>query len=215
MDRKWLAIGQIAKRAGVNASALRFYEQKGLIQSLRSEGGRRLYPQDALRRIAFIRVAQGMGLTLDEIAGALQGLPDGRTPDRHDWERIAGQWQTLLVQTRGADAVLEIGTSNGYSTLWLAEAVKRLGGRVTTIERDEGKLALAAHNFQRAGLESWIEQLAGEAGTLLPTLPAAAYQLSSSTPIAGTTRPGGPRSNACFPLAACWWWTTPSPTGRR
>ena len=95
-DRKWLAIGQIAKRAGVNASALRFYEQKGLIQSLRSEGGRRLYPQDALRRIAFIRVAQGMGLSLDEIAGALQGLPDGRTPDRHDWERIAGQWQMLL-----------------------------------------------------------------------------------------------------------------------
>lgn len=83
----------------------------------------------------------------------------------------------LLVQTRGADAVLEIGTSNGYSTLWLAEAVKRLGGRVTTIEQDEGKLALAAHNFQRAGLEPWIEQLAGEAGTLLPTLPAAAYQL--------------------------------------
>lgn len=96
MDRKWLAIGQIAKRAGVNASALRFYEQKGLIQSLRSEGGRRLYPQDALRRIAFVRVAQGMGLSLDEIAGALTGLPDGRTPDRHDWERIAGQWQGLL-----------------------------------------------------------------------------------------------------------------------
>lgn len=96
MDRKWLAIGQIAKRSGVNASALRFYEQKGLIQSLRSEGGRRLYPQDALRRIAFIRVAQGMGLSLDEIAGALTGLPDGRTPDRHDWERIACQWQGLL-----------------------------------------------------------------------------------------------------------------------
>lgn len=60
-DRKWLAIGQIAKRAGVNASALRFYEEKGLIQSLRSDGGQRLYPRDALRRIAFIRVAQGMG----------------------------------------------------------------------------------------------------------------------------------------------------------
>ena len=72
MERKWLAIGQIAKRSGVKASALRFYEQKGLIQSLRSEGGRRLYPQDALRRIAFIRVAQGMGLSLDEIAGLLE-----------------------------------------------------------------------------------------------------------------------------------------------
>ncbi|KDV02307.1 MerR family transcriptional regulator [Aeromonas sp. HZM] len=95
-DRKWLAIGQIAKRAGVNASALRFYEQKGLIGSVRSEGRRRLYPQDVLRRIAFIRVAQGMGLNLGEIEGALSGLPDGRTPDRHDWERIAGQWQGLL-----------------------------------------------------------------------------------------------------------------------
>lgn len=83
-DRKWLAIGQIAKRAGVNASALRFYEQKGLISSVRSDGSQRLYPQDVLRRIAFIRVAQGMGLSLGEIADALAGLPDGRTPDRND-----------------------------------------------------------------------------------------------------------------------------------
>ena len=95
-DRKWLAIGQIAKRAGVNASTLRFYEEKGLLQSLRSDGGQRLYPRDALRRIAFIRVAQGMGLSLGEIAEALAGLPDGRTPDRRDWEQIAGQWQGLL-----------------------------------------------------------------------------------------------------------------------
>ena len=103
---------------------------------------------------------------------------DGEQQARgHKMLNITRDTGELLVQTRGADAVLEIGTSNGYSTLWLAEAVKRLGGRVTTIERDEGKLALAAHNFQRAGLEPWIEQLAGEAGTLLPTLPAAAYQL--------------------------------------
>lgn len=91
--------------------------------------------------------------------------------------RDTGELLAVLVQTRGADAVLEIGTSNGYSTLWLAEAVQRLGGRVTTIELDEGKRAMAAANFQRAGLEPWIEQLAGEAGTLLPTLPAAGYQL--------------------------------------
>ncbi|HHQ4654269.1 TPA: O-methyltransferase [Aeromonas hydrophila] len=91
--------------------------------------------------------------------------------------RDTGELLAVLVQTRGAAAVLEIGTSNGYSTLWLAEAVKRLGGRVTTIELDEGKRAMAAANFQRAGLEPWIEQLAGEAGTLLPTLPTAAYPL--------------------------------------
>ncbi|MGU5792104.1 O-methyltransferase [Aeromonas hydrophila] len=91
--------------------------------------------------------------------------------------RDTGELLAVLVQTRGADAVLEIGTSNGYSTLWLAEAVKRLGGRVTTIELDEGKRTMAAANFQRVGLEPWIEQLAGEAGTLLPTLPTAAYPL--------------------------------------
>ncbi|MBW3730764.1 redox-sensitive transcriptional activator SoxR [Aeromonas dhakensis] len=96
MERKWLAIGQIAKRSGVKASALRFYEQKGLIRSVRSDGGQRLYPQDVLRRIAFIRVAQGMGLSLGEIGEALAGLPEGRTPDRSDWVGIASQWQGLL-----------------------------------------------------------------------------------------------------------------------
>lgn len=91
--------------------------------------------------------------------------------------RDTGELLALLVQTRGAQAVLEIGTSNGYSTLWLAEAVKRLDGRVTTIERDEKKLSLAEANFQRAGLSSWITLLAGEAGSLFPSLPTAGYQL--------------------------------------
>lgn len=91
--------------------------------------------------------------------------------------RDTGELLALLVQTRGAQAVLEIGTSNGYSTLWLAEAVKRLNGRVTTIERDEKKISLAEANFQRAGLSSWITLLAGEAGSLLPGLPTAGYQL--------------------------------------
>ncbi|MFM5588587.1 O-methyltransferase [Aeromonas rivipollensis] len=91
--------------------------------------------------------------------------------------RDTGELLALLVQTRGAQAVLEIGTSNGYSTLWLAEVVKRLNGRVTTIERDENKISLAEANFQRAGLSSWITLLAGEAGNLLPSLPTAGYQL--------------------------------------
>ena len=91
--------------------------------------------------------------------------------------RDTGELLALLVQTRGAQAVLEIGTSNGYSTLWLAEAVKRLDGRVTTIELDESKRAMAALNFEHAGLEPWIDQLAGEAGSLLPSLPTAGYQL--------------------------------------
>ena len=91
--------------------------------------------------------------------------------------RDTGELLALLVQTRGAQAVLEIGTSNGYSTLWLAEAVKRLDGRVTTIERDEKKISLAEANFQRAGLSPWIILLAGEVGSLLPSLPTAGYQI--------------------------------------
>ncbi|MGX5834116.1 O-methyltransferase [Aeromonas piscicola] len=91
--------------------------------------------------------------------------------------RDTGELLAVLVQARGADAVLEIGTSNGYSTLWLADAVRRLDGRVTTIELDEGKRVMAAANFQRAGLGPWITQLAGEAGVLLAELPTEGYQL--------------------------------------
>ncbi|WP_421248843.1 O-methyltransferase [Aeromonas jandaei] len=91
--------------------------------------------------------------------------------------RDTGELLAVLVQTRGAQAVLEIGTSNGYSTLWLAEAVARLDGHVTTIERDEAKLALAQANFEQAGLAGRITQLAGEAGALLPTLPSAGFPL--------------------------------------
>ena len=92
--------------------------------------------------------------------------------------RDTGELLAVLVQTRGAQAVLEIGTSNGYSTLWLAEAVARLDGHVTTIERDEAKRVLAQANFEQAGLAGRITQLAGEAGALLPTLPSAGFPLS-------------------------------------
>lgn len=91
--------------------------------------------------------------------------------------RDTGELLAVLVHTRGAQAVLEIGTSNGYSTLWLAEAVARLDGHVTTIERDEAKRALAQANFEQAGLAGRITQLAGEAGALLPTLPSAGFPL--------------------------------------
>ncbi|MCS3833666.1 putative O-methyltransferase YrrM [Aeromonas veronii] len=91
--------------------------------------------------------------------------------------RDTGELLSVLVQTRGAQAVLEIGTSNGYSTLWLAEAVRRLEGHVTTIELDEDKRVLAHDNFQRAGLAPWVTLLAGDAGELLPTLPQGGYQL--------------------------------------
>ena len=91
-----IAIGELARRAGVAASALRFYEAQGLICGGRTGGGHRLYPRHVLRRIGFIRAAQQVGLGLDEIRQALASLPEGRTPTKADWARLARGWAPLL-----------------------------------------------------------------------------------------------------------------------
>ena len=93
-----ITIGELASRSGVAASALRFYEERGLIASTRQAGKQRRYPRDILRRVAFIRVAQNVGLTLEEILSALATLPEGRTPGKQDWERLSRLWQPLLQQ---------------------------------------------------------------------------------------------------------------------
>jgi MerR family redox-sensitive transcriptional activator SoxR len=96
-----ISIGELASRAGVASSALRFYEERGLIQSVRSVGEktkRRMYSRDILRRVSFIRIAQTVGLNLEEIGLALATLPDQRTPTKQDWERLSRSWQPLLQQ---------------------------------------------------------------------------------------------------------------------
>jgi MerR family redox-sensitive transcriptional activator SoxR len=80
----------------VPASALRFYESIGLIASERTGANHRRYPRAVLRRVAIIRAAQGLGLTLQEISGALESLPGGRTPTPKDWERMAARWRKDL-----------------------------------------------------------------------------------------------------------------------
>jgi MerR family redox-sensitive transcriptional activator SoxR len=87
-----LTIADVARRSGVAASALRFYEQRGLIASERTGAGHRRYPRAVLRRIAFIVFAQKVGLTLDEIAAELDKLPLNRVPERADWARLSGRW---------------------------------------------------------------------------------------------------------------------------
>jgi MerR family redox-sensitive transcriptional activator SoxR len=87
-----LTIGEVARRSGVAASALRFYESRGLIASLRAGSGHRRYPRAALRRIAFIVFAQRIGLTLEEIATELARLPGDRTPTGRDWSRLSATW---------------------------------------------------------------------------------------------------------------------------
>lgn len=97
-DSAWLGIGALARRAGVATSALRFYEDAGLMQSVRSAGGQRQYPREVLRRVAFIRVAQTVGLTLDKIRTTLATLPEQRTPTKADWARLSRSWQPLIDQ---------------------------------------------------------------------------------------------------------------------
>lgn len=91
-----LTIGRLSERTGVATSALRFYEAKGLIHARRSEGGQRRYARDTLRRVSFIRVAQQVGLSLDEIGAALSSLPENRTPNRRDWERLSRGWRPRI-----------------------------------------------------------------------------------------------------------------------
>jgi len=91
-----LPIAIVARRSGVAASALRFYEERGLIQSERAGSGHRRYPRHVLRRVAFIVFAQKMGLTLDEIGEALARLPLNRAPGQSDWAKIAGGWKRRI-----------------------------------------------------------------------------------------------------------------------
>lgn len=95
-DHGELTVGQLAERSGVAVSALHFYEKQGLIGSRRTSGNQRRYRRDVLRRVALIRVAQRVGISLAEIRDALAELPENRTPDRADWERLSRRWHDEL-----------------------------------------------------------------------------------------------------------------------
>jgi len=91
-----LSIGELAARSGVAPSALRYYERLGLIRSTRSGGNQRRYERAELRRVAFIRIAAQVGVPLDEIKAALDGLPGARTPTQADWAKLSAQWRRRL-----------------------------------------------------------------------------------------------------------------------
>ncbi|MEV4179036.1 redox-sensitive transcriptional activator SoxR [Nonomuraea sp. NPDC049709] len=95
-DAKELTIGQLAARSGVAVTALHFYEEKGLIRSRRTPGNQRRYTRDTLRRVAFIRVAQRVGIPLRMVGEALARLPEERTPTREDWARLSAAWRAEL-----------------------------------------------------------------------------------------------------------------------
>jgi len=91
-----LTIGEVSRRSGVAASALRFYEERGLITSERAGSGHRRFPRPVLRRIAFIVFAQRIGLTLEEIGAELAKLPPDRAPTRRDWSRLSSSWSSRI-----------------------------------------------------------------------------------------------------------------------
>ena len=91
-----LTISEVSRRSGVAASALRFYEEKGLIKSERAGSGHRRFPRAVLRRIAFIVFAQRLGMTLDEVAVELAKLPEGRVPEGSDWTKLSRGWTSRI-----------------------------------------------------------------------------------------------------------------------
>ncbi|MET0292723.1 MAG: redox-sensitive transcriptional activator SoxR [Steroidobacteraceae bacterium] len=93
-----LSVGQVAARSGVPVSTLHFYESKGLISSHRSNGNQRRYARDVLRFVAIIKFAQTAGIALSDIKEALSTLPEGRVPDKQDWERMTRAWQRMLSE---------------------------------------------------------------------------------------------------------------------
>src|SRR6058998_1916809 len=97
-----LTISQVSRRSGVAASALRFYEERGLVKSERAGSGHRRYPRAVLRRIAFIVFAQRMGLTLEEVSAEPAKLPENRVPERTDWAKISASW-TKRIDERIAE----------------------------------------------------------------------------------------------------------------
>src|SRR5262245_61779729 len=97
MDKRDLfTVSEIAKRSGFAPSAIRFYEGQGLITASRTSGGQRRFERQMLRRLAFIRAARNVGLSLDDVSAALARLPDGRTPTRADWGRLSKDWRARL-----------------------------------------------------------------------------------------------------------------------
>lgn len=91
-----LTVSQVSRRSGFAPSALRFYEQVGLITATRTTGNQRRYRRNVLRRLAFVRAARNVGLSLDEVAAALATLPHDRTPTRADWSRLSRGWRSRL-----------------------------------------------------------------------------------------------------------------------
>lgn len=109
MREDMLSVGEVADRSGFASSAIRYYEREGLIAAERTSGNQRRFPRSVLRRLAFIRAATHVGLSLEEVRDALSRLPDGRTPTKADWERLSRSWRDRLDEEIAALMALRDG----------------------------------------------------------------------------------------------------------
>ena len=91
-----LAIGDLAARTGLSVSAIRFYEEKGLITPHRNAGGHRRYMRSDIRRLSFVMITQKLGFTIEDIAREMKRLPEGRTPTARDWQKISQSMRAML-----------------------------------------------------------------------------------------------------------------------
>jgi MerR family transcriptional regulator, redox-sensitive transcriptional activator SoxR len=107
-----LTIGEVAERSGVATSALRFYEEQGLIHSARTDAGHRRYPRAVIRRVAFVVFAQKLGLSLEEIRAELSKLPHNRVPERADWAKLSASWGKRIRARIAELERLEAGLTN-------------------------------------------------------------------------------------------------------
>jgi MerR family redox-sensitive transcriptional activator SoxR len=131
-----LTVGEVSARSGVSASALRYYEAQGLVSATRTAGNQRRYPRHVLRRLAFIRAAQNVGLSLDEIRETLATLPEARTPTVEDWRRLSGSWSSRLDERIAALAKLRDGLESciGCGCLSLERcAISNPGDTIATL----------------------------------------------------------------------------------
>ncbi|GAA4475898.1 redox-sensitive transcriptional activator SoxR [Rhodococcus olei] len=143
-----LTIGEMTRRSGLAASALRYYESQGLIESTRTSGNQRRYQRSVLRRIAFIRAARSIGLSLDEVAAALADLPGGRTPTRADWARLSRHWRARLDEQIDALVALRDGLDSciGCGCLSLQTcALSNPGDRAASVGPGAAFLPKALH----------------------------------------------------------------------
>lgn len=150
-----LTVGEVARRSGFAESAIRYYEKLGLLPATRTAGGQRRFRRSTLRRLAFIRAARNVGLSLDEIAAALASLPEERTPTRADWARLSRGWRQRLDEEIKALTALRDGLESciGCGCLSLQRCAMSNPGDVARangpgaaflppgLRRDDGRLA--------------------------------------------------------------------------